>query len=178
MMEVWKDIEHCEGIYQVSNTGNIKILERYLPTPYGGVYHQKERLKAVHVVMGYVQVALRVNKKAVCFKVHRLVADAFIPSVSGKDYINHKDGNKINNHIDNLERCTSSENQQHAYDTGLKKPHTGSAHQNSKIVLNTSTGIFYDTATEALTTLSHIKRSSFQAMLAGRNPNKTPFIYA
>lgn len=178
MIELWKDIKDAEGIYQVSNLGRIKILYRELPTPHGGIYYQQEKIKAIHKVAGYMQVALSINKKHTCFKVHRLVAIAFIPNHENKNFINHKDGNKTNNHFDNLEWCTSSENQQHAYNTGLKVPHTGSKHQNSKICLNTSTGIFYETATDALKTLQHIKKSTFQAMLAGRNPNTTSFIYA
>lgn len=178
MIEVWKDIKGCEGVYQVSSFGNIKTLERDLPTPNGGVYTQKERVKAIHEVMGYMQVALSVNKKHACFKVHRLVAKAFIPNPENKPQVNHKDGNKLNNNVNNLEWVTCSENHSHAYNTGLRKPHFGKYHQNSKLVLNTQTGIFYESATDAMKCVSHIKRSTFQAMLCGRNPNTTNFIYA
>jgi len=177
MIEKWKDIKNAEGIYQVSNMGRIKILERELQTPHGGMYIQKEKIKAIHKVRGYMQVALSINKKHTCFKVHRLVAEAFIINHDNKPQVNHKDGNKLNNSVYNLEWVTSSENQKHAYDNGLKVPHIGALHQNSKIVLNIKTGIFYDTATEALKTITHIKKSTFQAMLSGRNPNTTNFIY-
>ena len=57
--------------------------------------------------------------------VHRLVATAFIPMVSGKDFVNHKDGNKQNNQVENLEWCTRSKNIQHAYDNFLIQPRKG-----------------------------------------------------
>lgn len=70
---------------------------------------------------GYVKV--RINRKDQF--VHRLVAIAYLPNPENKQTVNHIDGNKENNHVTNLEWCTRSENSQHAYDTGLKKPYTG-----------------------------------------------------
>lgn len=67
------------------------------------------------------------------YNVHRLVADAFIPHVEGKDFVNHKDGCKQNNKVSNLEWCTKSENTQHAFATGLKKPACGEKHGCAKL---------------------------------------------
>ena len=68
---------------------------------------------------GYLQVALWKNNKGSTKHVHRLIAEHFLPRLDGKDFVNHKDGNKLNNHVDNLEWVTKSENAIHALETGL-----------------------------------------------------------
>lgn len=117
--EVWKDIEGYEGLYQVSTCGNIKSLPKVRRNG-TGTYIQKERLlKPSNTSTGYKKVELCKDGKRKSFKVHRLVAIAFIPNPDNKPEVNHIDGNKINNNIDNLEWVTSSENSVHAYETGL-----------------------------------------------------------
>lgn len=71
----------------------------------------------------YYAVTLWMHNKAICRKVHRMVAEAFIPNPDNLPQINHKDGNKLNNHADNLEWCTAKQNARHAYDTGLAHGH-------------------------------------------------------
>ena len=176
MIEVWKSINGFDN-YQVSNTGLVKSLERWMPMPHGGKYFQKEKILKVSIVRGgYCQITLSVNGKPSMKKLHRIVADAFISNPENKPQINHKDGNKLNNNVSNLEWCTSSENHIHAFATGLRTSHTGQQHQNSKLVLNTETGIFYESLTEAIKTQT-LKRSTIEAMMCGRNPNRTSFIY-
>ena len=80
---------------------------------------------------GYLRVNLCKGGKKKLFQVHRLVALCFIPNPDSKPQINHRDGNKLNNHVSNLEWCTSSENIQHAFDTGLKK--SGEDHGQAKL---------------------------------------------
>lgn len=77
---------------------------------------------------GYHLICVQGNWKPI----HRYVAFAFIPLVEGKTLINHKDGNKSNNCVDNLEWCTHTENMRHARDTGLWKPHVGTTHGRCK----------------------------------------------
>ena len=118
--EVWKDIEGYEGLYQVSTCGNIKSLAKPRKNGNGRSYTQKEKLlKQTFTSTGYKKVELYKDGKRKGFKVHRLVAIAFIPNPDNKPEVNHIDGNKINNNIDNLEWVTSSENSIHAYETGL-----------------------------------------------------------
>lgn len=107
MIEKWKDIKGYEGLYQVSNLGRVKSLRKGLI------------LKQSHTSTGYMKVELYKNKKRKGFKVHRLVAFAFIKLKEGKEIINHKDGNPLNNKSNNLEWCTQKENVQHAIKTGL-----------------------------------------------------------
>ena len=71
----------------------------------------------------YYAVMLWLGNKSKCAKVHRLVAEAFIPNPDNLPCINHKDGNKLNNQVTNLEWCTYQENMQHAVRTGLTHPH-------------------------------------------------------
>ena len=103
MEELWKDIDGYEGLYQVSNLGNVKSLN-YNRTG-------KERiLKPGNNGLGYLNVLLCKNGKTKTFKIHRLVANAFIPNPYNKPEVNHKDENKTNNCVDNLEWMTSKEN--------------------------------------------------------------------
>jgi len=73
------------------------------------------------------------RSKRKLFRIHRCVAEAFIPKLEGKDVVNHIDGNKINNSVDNLEWCTDKENTRHAWENGLCKIKTGTAHHSSKL---------------------------------------------
>lgn len=113
MKEEYKDIPNYEGIYQVSNKGNVKnILTKNILKIF--VNHQ-----------GYAQVTLCKNGKVKLYRVHRLVGESFIENPFNKTQINHIDGNKLNNCSDNLEWCCQSENSKHAYTIGLQKPKKG-----------------------------------------------------
>ena len=112
MSEIWKDIEGYEGLYQVSNLGRVKSLEKLK-----GVQIQKERILSPTTIKGgYYRVTL--CKKGICNKylVHRLVAKAFLPQ---NITVNHKNGNKADNSVVNLEWLTQKENNIHAHQTGL-----------------------------------------------------------
>ena len=111
MEEIWKDIKGYEGLYQISNFGRVKSFLK-----------RKERiLKAGASGDGYLAVFLYGLDKSKLLKVHRLVAMAFIQNKENKPEVNHKDGNLNNNHVDNLEWVTSSENKRHSYDILKRK---------------------------------------------------------
>lgn len=126
--EVFKDVLGYEGLYQISNYGRVKSLGRknifycglrkqYLERPV------KEKILSFNKsYRGYLQVCLTKNGKYQTFLVHRLVAQTFIPNLENKPQVNHIDGDKENNFVDNLEWVTSSENIRHAFNNGLKKP--------------------------------------------------------
>ena len=119
MQEVWRDIKGYEGCYQVSNLGRVKSLDR---VDRNGCKRNGLIKKPQDNGNGYQYIQLKKDAKYKNFYVHRLVAIYFINEITGKEYVNHKDGNKKNNRFDNLEWCTESENMQHAYETGLNIP--------------------------------------------------------
>lgn len=115
MNEVWKDIEGYEGLYQVSSEGRVRSCARkYL----AGNHHRsvKDRILKLHVnTNGYIHISLRKEKGPMFFRVHRLVATAFIPNPYNKGDVNHKDGVRSNNKATNLEWATRSENLLHKH---------------------------------------------------------------
>src|SRR3990167_2906059 len=114
MKETWKDILGYEGLYQVSNLGRVKSLSKLKINGQFTHITKEKILININNKTGYLQVNLTRNTQKV-FSVHRLVAQAFIPNPENKPQTNHKDGNKKNNHIDNLEWATVSENGIHSY---------------------------------------------------------------
>ena len=102
-MEIWKIIQDYEGLYQVSNTGKVKDLKNHIKP----VYKNNK---------GYMCLSLYYNGKTYHPTVHRLVAKVFIPNPSNYEQVNHKDCNKENNSVENLEWC----NQRYNYDEGMK----------------------------------------------------------
>ena len=133
-MEVWKDIEGFEGIYQVSSYGNVKGLNRVIRRHDGVIQTYKEKiLKPTVGAGGYFQKTLHNLKHRKTMSLHRLVALAFIPNPDGKETVNHIDGCKTNNDIENLEWATKSENTQHAFDIGLKQGSKGVANGRCKL---------------------------------------------
>lgn len=115
-VEIWKDIEGYEGFYQISNLGRTRSVDRIDSSG----NRRKGRIRKPHFTkFGYALVNLCKEGKVKHFLVHRLVAIAFIPNSENKEQVNHIDGNKKNNRLDNLEWATRSENVLHALDTGL-----------------------------------------------------------
>lgn len=120
MKEVWKDIPNWKN-YQASNLGRIKSKERYTIIAHGAKRHELEKIMSSHDDKdGYQTLMLSQNGKRKMLKVHRLVTQTFISNPENKPEVNHKDGNKANNCITNLEWNTTLENQKHAFATGLK----------------------------------------------------------
>lgn len=126
--EEWRDIEGYEGMYQVSNLGNVRGLNRVDST---GRKRKERILKPKVTSSGYHQAGLCKNSKVTNHLIHRLVAVAFIDNPDNKKTVNHKDGCKSNNKLMNLEWLTASENNKHAFSVGLKSA-KGSKNSQSK----------------------------------------------
>ena len=113
MNEEWRPIEGFNGDYLISNHGRVRSLKR-----------NGDRVMPMTIQRkGYYAVTFSHKSKAVCRKVHRLVAEAFIPNPKNLPQINHKDGDKLNNNVSNLEWCTAEDNVRHSWNTGLCSPH-------------------------------------------------------
>jgi len=120
MSEIWKDLVDFEDYYQVSDKGFVR--RKLAPTYYkdGRVaYFSQTVLKPGLDHKGYLKVFLSVKSKQYTRRVHRLVAKTFIENKLNLPQVNHKDCDKNNNNVDNLEWCTNLENMQHAFKNGI-----------------------------------------------------------
>ncbi len=119
MQETWKDIKGYEGFYQISNLGRVKSLKRKAKCRNGFRTVQERILKSCKDSSGYFGVPL-IKDKHRFYRIGKLIVQHFISNPQNKPCVNHVDGNKQNDKIDNLEWCTYAENNKHAYKTGLK----------------------------------------------------------
>ena len=108
--EIWKDIEGFEGLYQISNLGRVYSLGGRIMGRMNNRYKNKPRFIKPHMRNGYSHACLKKDGKQYHLKIHRLVAMAFIPNPNNLPFINHKDENKTNNTVENLEWCTAKYN--------------------------------------------------------------------
>lgn len=118
--EIWKPAEGYENFYQVSNYGRVKSIDRTETCKDGVVRFRKGKVLKPHQnYNGYLWVSFCTNDIRKKKKIHRLVAQCFIPNPDGKPQVNHIDGDKHNNHVDNLEWVTPKENAHHAIENNL-----------------------------------------------------------
>lgn len=147
MEEIWKDIEEYKGYYQVSNLGNVRSLDRIIKGNVGQPKKQKGAIVNQRIRGLYMAVVLCKGNRRKDFSVHRLVAEAFIPNKDNYPCVNHKDENKLNNRVDNLEWCSYSYNinygtcpQRIGYankikHTGMKQPKLEKSNKSKWIIL-------------------------------------------
>lgn len=127
MQEIWRDIKDFENAYQISNYGRVKSLGNKSN-------HKGEIILKQSNILGYSCVGLQKNNKAKMFKVHRLVTEAFISNHNNYPQVNHINGIKTDNNVNNLEWCNAKQNCQHAFKIGLRKSKKGIDNPRSKKV--------------------------------------------
>lgn len=184
-MENWKDIENLKGYYQVSDLGRVRsnFLLNGKPAKSGEYMVMNAKIS-----FGYVIVTLALKHinggKSKEFRVHRLVAKAFIENPENKPEVNHKDGIKTNNFKSNLEWNTSQENNIHAFKTGLRKPNKIQisnmqklgAEKTKKKVINTETNEVFNSVKE-LAIFINVKSRTLANKLTGHRKNNTNYKY-
>lgn len=134
-LNFWGTILGQEGKYQISYTGKVKSLPKKIKNRNGTFRYSNELIlkNRLRSKDGYYFVSFYDNYKFTTQTIHRLVAMAFIPNPENKPYVNHIDGNKLNNHVSNLEWANCSENMLHAYRTGIAISQKGSKCHKSKM---------------------------------------------
>lgn len=154
MEEIWKDIKGYEGNYQCSNLGRVRSLDRYVKEHTG-----KEQFRHGQIIAfrmnpsnGYYQFGLNKDGKRKIVYAHIIIASTFIdnPDSQNLKYVNHKDGNKLNNKIENLEWCTASENNIHSYRELNRKKSDEGAHPKIVYIIDTKNKIlkYYESIAE------------------------------
>lgn len=184
--EIWKEGLYWEGLYEVSNMGRVRNIQRWVKSKGPGkkflpVVIRKPQLNRY----GYPVVCLNGKPKAVLKSIHRMVVEAFIGPIPDGMQVNHKDGNKENNHLDNLEICTGSQNQLHRH--RVLGQHRGEKHPRAvltnksvrQIIKMFDDGFSNREIGERFgvdrTTIGHIKKGKTWGWLSGRSLETSAF---
>lgn len=172
MKEIWKDVPDYEGLYQVSNLGRIRSYEKYKRAGrHASTYYCPSMIiKSFSAGTGYKRVNLFKDRKGRQLSVHRLVAMAFIPNPENLRCVNHKDENKLNNHADNLEWCTSSYNNQ--YGSRIERVSKANGLRIAQLDKNDNVVAVYDSAQNAYRKTG-IYHSTINAVCSGYRGRRT-----
>lgn len=185
-------VKRYNGVFKINKNGVLLRSALYVLNNDELVEYEPEKiLKHTKSSAGYAVISICINGQSTVCYIHRILAETFIPNPDNKKYVNHIDGNKMNFSLDNLEWVTSSENNKHAYLTGLKKARKGKSNsrfgigtrngmkgeldKKSKLILNTENGIFYHGIQEAATAYGY-NRGTLGDWLRGKYKNKSSLI--
>ena len=161
------------NITNMENKREISFAPGYYITDQGVIYSKANNAKPLRPKTernGYQRVTLKINGERKMYSVHRLVALTFLDKPIDKNYINHKNNNKLDNRAENLEWCTQSYNIKYAFQNGRKvAPHR-------KMIVNINTGIFYESQREAADA-HNLNQATLSLWLNNKFPNKSPLMY-
>ena len=176
MNEIWKDVKGYEGLYQVSNLGNVKSLKRVVPHKMTGSRTIPEKiLKLISDGSGYLYVSLSKDGKKKNPKVHRLVAESFIPNPDNLPQVNHIDEDKSNNRVDNLEWVTSLDNLNHS--NVIEKGHSS---RRKKVIQKSFDGrviAIYTSITEAVKEIGVGNHSLISMCCSGKRKSAYNYLW-
>jgi hypothetical protein len=167
-IEIYKDVVGYEGIYQVSNLGNVK---RFYKKNQNGII-----IKPINNGRGYYRVGLYKNKKPKYCYIHRLIAECFINNINNYKTVNHINGIKNDNRLENLEWCSYADNNIHALQTGLRVHPSGDNDKRSKKIINIETGEIYQSSLSLSIKLG-MNRKTLQYWLCNPKNNKSNYRY-
>lgn len=173
-MEKWISITELQGNYEISNTGRIRSVFKVINKSDNIVYTRKPKIIKYQLREGYQRVRLCIDNVRVSKTVHRLVAKYFIDNPNCLPQVNHINGIKSDNRLENLEWCSASQNIKHAIKNGLRKTAIGK--NKPKIVLDINTGIYYKSLRQA-SMIKNINYSSLQHQINGKVSNRSGLIY-
>lgn len=170
-VEIWKDISGYEAYYQVSNLGNVKSLERIAKCNKSSKRTIIEKLLKVYQYKKHLYNYIVLSKNGVTkkYKLHRIIAKEFIKNDLGYPFINHIDGVRTNNKIENLEWCTHSYNMKHKFIIGNDSNAGGKNAMAKKVIFNETNKIF-DCVNEAANHAG-IDRKTLRLTMNGKNKN-------
>lgn len=181
-IEIWKDIIGYEGLYQVSSFGRVKSLERICEMRYGFTRKVPEKIRSLNPDKdGYLKINLHMNGETNRYMVHRLIALLFIPNTKDAPVVNHINGIKNDNRVDNLEWATISENTKHGFDKLNRIPVAGKNHYSSKVVIQLSKDGFFLNSFETITEAAkqtNTYRAGIVLCIAGKHKHAGGFKWA
>ena len=170
MEEIWEDIEGFEWLYQISSLGRVKSLERKIKGKCGSIHTKKEKLRKISKDTGgylYVPISNEFEKKN--YLIHRLVAEAFLPNPENLPQVNHKNEDKTDNNVNNLEWCTREYNNNYSTrNERIAKEHTNNP-KRSKKVIRIDTGVVYPSLAEIQRQLGFDKASIQKCCVGKQN---------
>lgn len=173
MVEIWKDIFNYEGYYQISNLGSVKSLNRTYEDSLGRIVTKKGREQKKYIRRNYWSVWLNKNNESKPYSIHRLVANNFVYNYQNKGFVNHLDGNKLNNIYTNLEWVTAKENTNHAIKNGLIIFESGENSRSVKLKENQVFFILKSKLTQQeLADKFNVSRSNISSIKRGKSWSK------